>query len=596
MISLLMGESVDSQSNSSFWTQLFAQDRLLSGSIIILLYIIIATLFALAISNYIKKIYRGEPTWLDPVAGPVVSFFEKLFHEGPEKEMTFRAYFKTLLLFNAYAGIVAFVVLYFQNFIPFSHTTYKFSLSLAFNTVSSFLTNTDLQHYSSPFDLSYFSVTFVIIGLMFLSAATGFSASMAFIRGIIQDKGTIGNFYHDFLVSTFYLIFPLVIVSTVILLLLGVPSTLNTYVIVHPFLGIGSESLPLGPVAPFEAIKNIGTNGGGFYAANAGYPLENPNWFSNLVEFICFTLIPLASLLSLGKVFGSKGFGNMLYGVVISIFLFTTYLTFFGEYAGIPAITSLGTLYTGNILGKEVAIGISQSSIFSTGAVFTSTGAANSVLLAFTPAGLIGLFGNLLLNDPLGGVGTGVMNMFTYVIFAMFITSLMIGKLPELMGLKIGSREIRYSTLSLVTHPLLILIPFGITMIFPSLIIGDPNPKIDIISQILYEFASAASNNGSEIGGFMTNTAYFNILDGVIMILGRYLIMGLQLLIAQSFAFKSPKIQFGRSVDPASPLFGLMLFSTLILVGVLSFFPLLALGPFLQWARDFNFLTAVILH
>jgi len=594
LISFLIGDSVASQSGSSFWGQLFAQDRLLSGSIIILVYILIATLFGLAISNYIKKLYRGEPNWFDHIAGPVVSFFERLLGEDQSKGMTFKEYFRALLIFNAAAGIITFAALYFQRYLPFSGTSYQFSLSLSFNTISSFLTNTDLQHYSGPQDLSYFSTTFVIIGLMFLSAGTGFAASMAFIRGIIEDKGTIGNFYHDFLVSIFYLIFPLVIIATIILLILGVPSTLNTYVIVHPFMGLGSQILPLGPVAPFEAIKNIGTNGGGFYSANAGYPLENPNWFSNLVEFVSFTVIPLGSLLSLGRVFESRGFGNMLYGVVIAIFLFTTYLTFFGEYAGIPAITSLGTLYTGNILGKEVAIGISQSSIFSTGAVFTSTGAADSILLAFTPAGVLGLFGNLLLNDPLGGIGTGIMNMFTFVIFAMFITSLMVGKLPEIMGLKIGSREIRYSTLSLVTHPLLILIPFGITLLFPSLILGDASTKTDIISQVLYEFASAASNNGSEIGGFVTNTAFFNIVDGALMLLGRYILIGLQLLIAQSFAFKSPKIQFGRSVDPGSPLFGLMLFSTMILVGILSFFPILALGPFLSWAKDFNFLTAVI--
>ncbi len=341
-------------------------------------------------------------------------------------------------------------------------------------------------------------------------------------------------------------------------------------------------------MATWEAIKNIGTNGGGFYGSNAAMPLENPNWFTNLVEFLSFTVIPLGSILSLGKVFNNRGFARTLYIVLISIFFFTTFMTFFAEYSGIPSITSLGTLFTGNMMGKETAIGISQSSIFSSGAVFTSTGAADSVLLAFTPAGLLGLMGNLILNDPLGGVGTGVLNIFMYVIFAIFITSLMVGKLPELMSIKISSKEIKYSTLSLVTHPLLVLIPFGITMLLPALVIGDPNPRPDVISSVLYEFLSAASNNGSEVGGFATNTAFFNIADGILMLMGRFILMGLQLAIAQSFATKSPKVETGRTIETGSPLFALMLFVTIIMLGVLSFFPVLALGPFLSWAKDFN--------
>lgn len=580
----------------SFWGNFFLNNRLVSGAFIILLYVLIMSVMAFLISGFIKKIYLDEPNILDPISGRVVSFFEKILGENKTKTMKFKEYFVNILFFNASAGAIAFIVLFFQNFLPFGSGFSHFGPSLTFNTVASFLTNTNLQHYSNPLDLTYFSQTFVITGLMFIGAGTGFAASMAFIRGILNDKGFLGNFYHDFLVSIFYLILPLSIGLTVLLLLFGVPQTLANVMNVHLLGGSGLLKIPIGPVATLEGIKNIGTNGGGFYGANAGFPFENPNWFTNLAEFVGFTLIPLGSIFSLGRVLNSKGFSNMLYGVVMVMFLFTTFMTFFGEYAGIPLLSNLGTLYTGNMLGKETAIGLSQSSIFATGATFTSTGASNSLLISFTPAGILGIMGNLLLNDPIGGVGTGLMNLFMFVIFTTFITSLMVGKLPELMSLKIGSKEIKYSTLSLVTHPLLVLIPFGVTMLLPAILGSFPSTRPDQITALLYEFGSAAANNGSEIGGFLTNQAYFNYLDGVIMILGRFLLMGFQLAIADSFSLKSPKVEFGRSINPGTFLYGVMLLTVMILLGVLSFFPLLALGPFLSWAKSFSLAIMGAIH
>jgi len=581
--------NLDVSGNGSFWGIFFLQNRLVSGAIIIIIYILIMLIFAYLISGYISSIYLDRKTSVDRILKPILLLAEKLFGEDSSKKMKLREYFLTLVLFNASAGIIAFLFLYFQNRIPFFGSYYQYSPSLVFNTVTSFLTNTDLQNYSNPLHLSYFSTTFVLTGLMFLSAGTGFAASKAFIHGLKNDDGYLGNFYHDFLVAIIYLIFPLTLIVTIILLPLGVPQTMQSYVIVHPILSNSIFKVPLGPVSTWEAIKNIGTNGGGFYGANAASPFENPNWISNLVEFVSFTIIPLGSLMSLRYIFNDKRFVNMLIGVLLGIFLFTTFMTFFGEYVGIPQLSMLGIIYNGNMVGKETAIGLSQSSIFSTGAVFTSTGAAATQLLTFTPAGILGVLGNLILNDPLGGVGTGVLNVFMYVIFAIFITALMVGKLPELMSLKIGSKEIKYSTLSLVTHPLLILIPFGITIFFlPHILAPFTNPRSDIITEIFYEFASAASNNGSAMGGFTVNQPYLNYVEGVIMLLGRYLLMFFQLAVAQSFAYKIPKVQLGRSIDTGSFTFGLMLFSTMILLGVLSFFPILAVGPFEAWGHSFG--------
>ena len=572
----------------SFWSDFFLHNRAVSGSAIILIYIGLASLFAYLISDYIKKIYKEERTWLTPVSSRIVGFFEKILGESSKKEMNFREYFTALLIFNAAAGLIAFFVLYFQNYLPFAYYNNRMTPSLMFNTIVSFLTNTNLQHYSNPLDLSYFSQTFVIMGLMFLASGTGFAASMAFIRGILNEKGTLGNFYHDFLVSIFDLLLPLTILVAIVLILLGIPQTLSPYISVTPVFSTTAFKIPMGPIATFEAIKNLGSNGGGFYGSNAAFPFANPNWMTNLIEYISFMLIPLGSLISLGKVFNNRKFGTMLYSVIITIFVFSAFLTFFGEFVGIPAMSSSGVLYTGNMLGKETALGLSQTSIFATGATLTSTGASNRLLLTYTPAGILGVMLNLMLNDPLGGVGTCVLNIFMFVIFTVFITSLMVGKLPELMSLKIGSKEIKYSTLSLITHPLLVMIPLGLTLMLPHIMASFINPQSNRITELLYEFGSSASNNGSELGGFLTNQTYFNVIDAVLMILGRYMLMGFQLLIAQSFSYKTPKVQTERTIDPGSFSFGLMLLFSMLLIGLLSFFPIFALGPLLTWAKDFG--------
>lgn len=567
--------------SNSFWQA----NPAASGVVIILIYLAIVLIFGYLISGFIAKLYRDERTWLTPISGRIVHFFEKVIGEQSERQMKFREYFTTLLFFNASAGIIAFIFIFFQHDFPFAYANNHMTPSLTFNTVTSFLTNTNLQNYSNPFDLSYLSQTFVITGLMFLSAGTGFAASMAFIRGIIRDKGTIGNFYHDFLVAIFYLILPLTLLVTGVLILSGVPETTLSYINVQAVFSSFVSKVPLGSVATFEAIKNVGTNGGGFYGANAAFPFENPNWFTNIFEFTAFFVIPLGSIISFGKVFENRRFMVMLVSVLMVFFTFTAFLTFYGEITGIPSLSTMGVIYGGNMMGKETAIGVAASSIFSIGATVTSTGAANSQLLVLAPAAILGNLVNLLVNDPIGGVGTGVLNIFTSVIFTVFIASLIVGKLPELMSIKIGSKEIKYSTLSLITHPLIIIIPLGVTLMLPGIMASFINPRPDAITELLYEFASAASNNGSTLGGFTVNQAYFNVLEGVIMILGRYLIMGFQLKIADLFSNKRPRVETGKTIDTGSFYFGMMLFGVMILIGLLSFFPVLALGPVLSWAK-----------
>ncbi|WP_287960350.1 potassium-transporting ATPase subunit KdpA [Acidiplasma sp.] len=571
---------------------LIDSNREISGLLIVFFYIIIALFFGYLISGFIRKIYldQEEKTWIYPVSGRIVNFFERFLKEDKNRQMDFKEYFLNLLIFNFFAGLIGIIFIYFQNYLPYSHANNHMTLSLIVNTVVSFLTNTNLEHFSNPFDLSILSWTFVITGLMFLSAGTGFAASMAFIRAILNDNGKLGNFYHDFLISIFYVIFPLTILFTVILVLSGVPETLSSYINVLPIGSNSAVRLPLGPVATLVSIKGVGTNGGGFYGANAAYPLGNPNWFTNIVEYVSFMLVPLGSVFSLRLIF-DKRFGNMVIGVLTFIFVFTSVVAFIAEYTGIPAQSALA-LYTGNMAGKDVYLGLSESTVFQVGAVFTSTGASTGGIIDYTPIGLMSLLTNLVLNDPLGGIGTGIINIFTYIIFTVFITSLMVGKLPELMNIRIGSKEMKYSTLSLITHPLIILIPLGITLIIPAVMHTFYNGFSSNISDLLYEFSSSASNNGSEAGGFLTNSPYFNYLDSLIMLLGRYLMMGIQLLLAQQFAFKKPKMVYEKStIDTGSFSFGFMLLAVIIMVGLLSYIPVFSLGTLYDWARDFNFLV-----
>ncbi len=581
-------------SSTNFWLNFFVNNRLFSGTVIILIYLIVISIFGFIIADHIKKIYLGQRTILTGFSEKAIYFIEKISGVDENESHTFKGYFFSLLFFNLMAGVFTLFFLLIQtNYFPLPGQR-GFSFSLAINTISSFLTNTNLQNYSSPQRLSYYELTIVIIGLMFLSAGTGFAASMAFIRGIIKDDGKLGNFFHDFLVAIFELILPLSLLATVIFLFIGIPETTSSFLYIHPFFSKSVIGIPIGPVASLEGIKNIGTNGGGFYGANAGYPFENPNWISNIVEVVSFTIIPMGSIFALGRVLESRNFGRMVFGVIMSLFMLSAFFTFFGEYAGLPTMSNLGLFYTGNFLGKETALGISQTSIFASGATMTSTGAANSALNAFTPAGILGVLFPMLLNDPLGGVGTGILNIFTYVIFTIFLVALMVGKLPELFSLKISSKEIKYSTYSLITHPLLIVVPLGITLLIPALMSSFVSPRPDQITELLYEFSSAAANNGSAMGGFQVNQAFFNILEAGIMLIGRFLVMGFQLMIAQSFAFKKPKVTYGRSVNVGSFWFGFMLFFTMILLGLLSFFPVLALGPLLAWGKDFNLLIGVI--
>lgn len=587
--------NTSTSSTGNFWIDFFVNNRMVSGIIIIIIYLAVISLLGFLLAPYIKKLYTGENTKLRRFTAPVIKKIEAYAGVDPNNTSSFKGYFLTLIIFNFIVGVFSLLFLIIQGYFFKFPGQRPMNFYLALNTVISFLTNTNLQHYSSPLRLSYTDVTIVIIGLMYESAATGFAASMAFIRGIISDDGKLGNFFHDFLVSIFDLLLPLSILATILLITFGVPDTTYTSIIIHPFFDKFTVGIPVGPVASLEGIKNIGTNGGGFYGTNAGYPFENPSWITNIIEVISFTIIPIGSIFAIGQVLDNRKFSRMLFGVIMTLFAFSAFLAFFGEMAGVPSISTLGINFGGNYIGKETAIGISQSAIFGSAATLTSTGAANAALIDYTPAGILGVLFPILLNDPLGGVGTGVLNIFSYVIFTVFLVSLMVGKLPELMSLKISSKEIKYSTFSLIIHPLIIIVPLGFTLLFgPILMESFVNTRPDQITALLYEYASSASNNGSEIGGFATNSVFFNLMDSVIMLLGRYPIIAFQLIVAESFSHKKPKVQYGRSVDVGSFWFGFMLLFTMIILGLISFFPILAAGPLLAWGRAFSLALVVV--
>ncbi len=577
----------------SFWSQFFLVHQGISGLIVIFIYISIISLIAFAFSDYVVPLYKDEDTPLRPYTSYIIGFFEKLIGPLSLKRMKFKEYFLNLLFFNFVAALAAFLFIYLLNS-PGALSGRPLTVPEMVNTVVSFTTNTDMQHFPVAGHFPQFAIFFSILGLMVVAPVTGFAASMAFIRGIRTNEENIGNFYHDFLVALFDLFIPLTVLFTILFAIEGLPETLLSSVATNHFQASTARILPLGPVASFVSFSAVGTNGAAFYPSNSAFPLQNPSWFSNLTEIVAFTLVPLASIFSLGRVLGNKNFSRMLYGTVIFIYLFASVFTFYFELHGIPLYRNLGIHYTGNMIGKENAIGIAQSSVFNVGATISSAGLTNSALIGYTPGGIIGIMVGLMINDPLGGFGTSVINIFTFVIFTAFLASLMVGKLPELMGFKLGAKEIKYSTLSLITHPLVVLVPLGLVAVaFGALSIqGNPSPQT--ITELFYEFTSAASNNGSSIGGLPFGRPFFEYLESIIMILGRYLLLGFQLYIAQLFANRRPRSESPNTVKVGSPYFGLLLLAVIMAIGLLSYFPVLALGPFLSFARDLGLLLEVI--
>ena len=582
----------------------------------LVLTVIIFMIIVIPIGNYLYHIASGQRTFADPVFDRVDGGIFKVCGIHPDKGMNWKQYALALLLTNAVMVFVGYLVLRIQ-FLPIFNPNGIGAMeeTLSFNTIISFMTNTNLQHYSGESGLSYLSQMLVITYMMFVSAATGYAACIAFVRGLAgKSKDNVGNFYADLVKVTTRVLIPLSIIGGMLLIWQGVPQNFDPNVTVTTIEGT-QQDIAMGPVAALEIIKHIGTNGGGFLGANSSTPIENPTIISDLVELYSMMILPGACVIMFGKMvkdrrrktasssehsattqdlvktselvskpsftaklYGSEG--RTIFFAMGIIFLIGLSVCYWSESQGNPALAKLGLDQSmGSMEGKEVRFGIAQSAMFTTTTTSFTTGTVNNMHDTLTPlGGMIPLL-HMMLNVVFGGKGVGLMNMIMYAILGVFIFGLMIGRTPEYLGKKIEGREMKLTALCIIIHPFLILAFSALAVSTEGGLAGITNPGFHGLSQVLYEYASSAANNGSGFEGLADNSYFWNITAGLAMFFGRYLSIVIQLAIAGSLMRKQFVNDSIGTLRTDSATFTTGLVCVVYIFAALTFFPALALGP-----------------
>ena len=510
--------------------------------------------------------------------GGAERLFEKAAGKVIAREQTWKEYVLSMLLFNGFMFIIVFVILAMQQVLPLNPDGKgAFSPDLIFHTVASFTTNTDFQHYSGEISLSYFSQIFGLMWLQFVSAATGIAALTALARGLAGST-FLGNFYRDLMRATFLVLLPLSIVVAMALLLGGVPMTLQGSAAAKTLEG-ALQTIARGPVAAFEAIKQLGTNGGGWFGANSAHPFENPTFFTNVLECLSIILIPMASVWMFGRITSRMRHAVIVFAVMGVLLGGMVGLAVHFESAPTAALAGLPVQVTGNLEGKELRFGSTAGPLWGTLTTATSNGSVDSMHDSFNPlTGLITLAG-MWLNVTFGGVGVGLINMFLYIIIGVFICGMMVGRTPEYFSRKVETREMKFALLAILVHPLFIL---GGTALFAATPWGASavhNPGAHGFSEILYEFSSEAANNGSAFAGLADNTVPWNVAGGIVMLLARFIPIIFPLAIAGSLAAKKPAPETTGTLRTDTLLFGMVILGSVVFIGALLFLPVAVLGP-----------------
>lgn len=565
----------------------------------------IAIFIALVIpvGNYLYHISTGQKTFADPVMDRIDGVIYKISGVRPDKGMNWWQYAIALLTTNAVMVLIGYLILRIQSIsILNPNGIASMEETLSFNTIISFMTNTNLQHYSGESGLSYFSQLLVITFMMFVSAASGYAACIAFIRGLAgKTKECVGNFYMDLVRVTTRILLPFSFVGGLLLVWQGVPQNLGANIVVDTIEGM-KQTIATGPVAAVEIIKHLGTNGGGFFGANSTTPMENPTMISNLIELYSMMLLPGACVITFGKMvrdrkaqaalendvaikssLTTKFFGREGRSIFLAmgiLFVIGLSVCFWAESQGNPTLASVGlTQSMGSMEGKEVRFGIAQSAMFTTTTTSFTTGTVNNMHDTLTPLGGMIPMLHMMLNVVFGGKGVGLMNMIMYAILAVFICGLMIGRTPEYLGKKIEGREMKLAALCIIIHPLLILAFSALAVAVPAGTEGITNPGFHGLSQVLYEYASSAANNGSGFEGLADNSYFWNITTGLVMFFGRYLSIVIQLAIAGSLMRKKFVSETVGTLHTDNVAFAVILVFVVYIFAALTFFPALALGP-----------------
>ncbi len=542
----------------------------------------VAILLALTkpVGTWLFALYEGRRTPLHTVLGPVETGFYKLAGIDPNQEYGWRRYAVHMLLFNATLMAFTYAVLRLQGVLPGNPQGLAgLSPHLAFNTAISFTTNTNWQSYGGESTMSNLSQMLGLTIHNFLSAATGIALAFALFRGFARREATaIGNFWADATRVTLYLLLPISIVYATFLIASGVPQTLSGVVDVQTLEG-ARQSLLLGPVASQEAIKMLGTNGGGFFNANSAHPFENPTALTNLVQMLSIFLIGFGLAWTFGKAVGNMRQGWAILSAMVILFLAGVTVTYWQEAAGNPVLHNLGVA-GGNMEGKEVRFGIAASALFSVVTTAASCGAVNSMHDSFTAlGGMIPLFNIQLGEVVIGGVGAGIYGFLLFAILAVFVAGLMVGRTPEYIGKKIEAREVKLAVLAIAVLPLMILGLTALSSVLQQGLAGPLNKGPHGFSEILYAFTSAVGNNGSAFAGLTANTPYYNGLLGVAMWVGRFFIIVPMLAIASGLAAKKYTPESAGSFPTTGGLWVGLLVGIVLILGGLTFLPSLALGP-----------------
>src|SRR5271165_2077044 len=538
---------------------------------------------------YIARVLEGEKTFLDPVLRPVERLIYRVSGVEAGVEMNWREYTVAMLLFSFVSLLLTYLIERAQHFLPWNPQGLAgVAPDLAWNTAASFTTNTNWQAYVPEAVMSYFTEMVGLAYHNFLSAAVGIAVGVALVRGIARKQSpTIGNFWVDSTRAILWILLPICLVVAPILIGQGVIQNLKPYTAVTT-LQHGAQSLAQGPVASQEVIKELGTNGGGFFNANSAHPFENPTPFSNFIEMELILLIPASLTITLGKMTGSPGHGWAVFSAMAILFIAAFSVCYWAESQPHPLLHGVDQKTTlinsgANMEGKEVRNGISQSALFATATTDTSCGAVNSSHDSFTPLGGMVPLVNIMLGEVVfGGVGSGLYGVIVFVILAVFIAGLMVGRTPEYLGKKIESYDVKMAMLSVLISSLTILVFAAIAVVakFGTSSISNPGPHG--LSQILYAYTSSVGNNGSAFGGLNANTTWYNTSTAIAMLLGRFFVVIPILAIAGNLARKKVSPASLGTFPVTGPLFSVLLISTILIVGALTFFPALSLGPILE--------------
>jgi K+-transporting ATPase ATPase A chain len=564
------------------------------------LYLLVLLLLVKPLGTYMAHVYQGERTFLTPVVRPVERLIYRIIGLRVDEEMDWKTYALTMLLFN-FAGILLLYILQrFQSVLPLNPQNLEaVRPDLAFNVAISFTTNTNWQSYSSETTMSYLTKIIGFTVQNFLSAATGMAILVAVIRGFVRHSAkTIGNFWVDMNRSIFYILLPLSLILAMLLVSQGVVQTFSgtqQVPLLQPIQDASGQSvneqmIAIGPAASEVAIKQLGTNGGGFFNVNSSHPFENPTPLSNFLEMLAILLIPAALCYTFGRMVGDTRKGWAILAAMTIIFVAVLSVAVWAEQSGTPAVAGLNVEQSasdlqsgGNMEGKEVRFGIVNSALWATATTGASNGSVNAMHDSFTPlGGLVPMWLMQLGEVVYGGVGSGLYGMLAFVIIAVFIAGLMIGRTPEYLGKKIEAYEMKMASLMVLIPVLLVL--FG-TAIAVATSVGRAavfNPGAHGFSEVLYAFSSAGNNNGSAFAGIGADTPFYNIALGLAMLFGRYWLAVPALAIAGSLVRKKKVPVTPGTLPTHTPLFIFWLITVIIIVGALSFFPALSLGPFVE--------------